>query len=204
MKLTWLGHACFLLEQDGYRVVTDPYTGVPGYPDLRVQAHAVYCSHQHGDHSAVQCVELLPPKESPFAIREVQTFHDNQQGTLRGGNTVRVFTAGGVSVAHLGDLGHPLTEAQLAALGAVDALLVPIGGFYTIDAKGAKAVCDAVHPRCVVPMHYRHAPYGLPNLQGLDAFLSLWPRDAVRVLDGPSLDLDGTVSGVVVPRFQPV
>ena len=34
MKLTWLGHACFLVEQGGYRILLDPYTGVEGYPSL--------------------------------------------------------------------------------------------------------------------------------------------------------------------------
>ena len=55
MKLTWLGHSCFLMEQDSYRIVTDPYTGVEGYPPLSVSAHAVYCSHHHFDHDAVGC-----------------------------------------------------------------------------------------------------------------------------------------------------
>lgn len=44
MKLTWLGHACFLLEEDGYRIVLDPYTGVAGYPPLHIQAHAVFAA----------------------------------------------------------------------------------------------------------------------------------------------------------------
>ena len=57
MKLTWLGHACFLLEEDGYRIVLDPYTGVAGYPPLHIQAHAVFCSHGHFDHHATDCVE---------------------------------------------------------------------------------------------------------------------------------------------------
>lgn len=109
MKLTWLGHACFLLEEDGYRIVLDPYTGVAGYPPLHIQAHAVFCSHGHFDHHATDCVELLPERESPFTVREVETFHDDRGGALRGTNTVRIFTAGGLSVAHLGDLGHQLT-----------------------------------------------------------------------------------------------
>ena len=124
MKLTWLGHACFVLEQDGYRIVTDPYTGVEGYPDLRVRAHEVFCSHHHFDHDAVDRVELLPGRESPFTVREVETCHDDQGGALRGPNTIRIFTAGGVSVAHLGDLGHQLTAEQLSAIGSVDAVLV--------------------------------------------------------------------------------
>ena len=73
MKLTWLGHACFLLEEQGYRIVIDPYEGVAGYPPLQVSAHAVFCSHGHFDHNAVNCVTLLPETESPFSVREVQT-----------------------------------------------------------------------------------------------------------------------------------
>ena len=116
MKLTWLGHACFLLEADGYRIVTDPYTGVPGYPSLSVSAHAVFCSHGHFDHNAVDRVTLLPHRDSPFTVREIASFHDDRGGTLRGGNTIRVFTADGISVAHLGDLGHPLSAEQLEPL----------------------------------------------------------------------------------------
>ena len=202
MKLTWLGHSCFVLEEDGYRIVTDPYTGVGGYPPLRVQAHEVLCSHDHFDHNAVECVELLPKRESPFTVQEVQTFHDEERGALRGSNTIRIFTAGGVSAAHLGDLGHQLTAEQLQAIGPVDAALVPVGGVYTLDAIGAKAVCDALKPACVVPMHYRHAPYGLPELADAEAFLKLWPEKEIQRLKGPSFELTKETSGVVVPEFD--
>ena len=201
MKLTWLGHACFLLEQDGYRIVTDPYTGVAGYPPLQTEAHEVLCSHHHFDHDAVDCVKLLPEKDSPFTIREVATCHDEEGGALRGPNTIRVFTAGGVTVAHLGDLGHQLTAEQLAAIGKVDGVLVPVGGVYTVDAQGAKAVCEAVAPRFVVPMHYRHAPYGLPNVAGAEDFLRLWPEEQVHRLAGPSVEVTAETAGVLVPRF---
>ena len=202
MKLTWLGHSCFLLEQDGCRIVTDPYTGVEGYPPLSVSAHAAYCSHHHFDHDAMDAVTLLPSAEFPFTVREVETCHDDQGGALRGPNTVRVFTAGDVSVAHLGDLGHQLTSEQLAAIGHVDAVLVPVGGVYTVDAKGAKAACDALRPRCVIPMHYHHAPYGLPNVAGVGDFLALWPSNAVHRLSGPSFEVTAETAGVLVPAFQ--
>ena len=203
MKLTWLGHSCFLLEQDGYRIVTDPYTGVEGYPPLSVSAHAVCCSHHHFDHDAVDAVTMLPPVKSPFTVREVETCHDEQGGALRGPNTVRVFTAGGVSVAHLGDLGHQLSAEQLEAIGSVDAVLVPVGGVYTVDAKGAKAVCDALRPRCVIPMHYHHAPYGLPNVAGVEDFLRLWPAAQIQRLSGPSFEVTADTAGMLVPAFQP-
>ena len=202
MKLTWLGHSCFLLEQDGYRLVTDPYTGVEGYPPLSVSAHAVWCSHHHFDHDAVDAVTALPPVKSPFTVREVETCHDEKGGALRGSNTVRVFTAGGVSVAHLGDLGHQLSAEQLDAIGSVDAVLVPVGGVYTVDAAGAKAVCDALRPRCVIPMHYHHAPYGLPNVAGVEDFLRLWPVGTIHRLSGPSFEVTAETTGVLVPAFQ--
>ena len=203
MKLAWLGHSCFLLEQDGYRIVTDPYTDVEGYPSLSVTAHAVWCSHHHFDHDAVDAVTVLPPAKSPFTVREVETCHDEQGGALRGSNTVRVFTAGGVSVAHLGDLGHQLSAAQLDAIGSVDAVLVPVGGVYTVDAAGAKAVCDALRPRCVITMHYHHAPYGLPNVAGVEDFLALWPAAQIQRLSGPSFEVTADTAGVLVPAFQP-
>ena len=199
MKLTWMGHACFTLEQDGYTVITDPYTGVEGYPPLAVSAHAVFCSHHHFDHDAVDCVTLLKEGNSPFIIREVPSFHDDQSGSLRGTNTIRVFTAGDVSVVHLGDLGHQLTEEQLAAIGKVDGVLVPVGGVYTVDAQGAKQVCQAIGPKWVVPMHYRHAPYGLPNVAGVEDFLALWPREQVQRLTGPSFEVTAETAGILVP-----
>lgn len=203
MKLTWLGHACFLLEQDGYTLLLDPYTGVEGYPPLserRLRVHKILCSHGHHDHNAVDQAEIIPFEGAcPFAVRTVETFHDSQGGALRGGNTVHILSAGGVTIAHMGDLGHPLTAEQAEAIGPLDAVLIPVGGYYTVDAKGAKAVCEALRPKCVIPMHYRHAPYGLAAVGGVEDFLDLWPE--VRRLDGPALELSGTESGVLVPQF---
>ena len=78
MEITWLGHACFLLEQDGYRIVTDPYTGVEGYPPLAVGVPTPYCSHGHFDHNAEACAAAAAP-ETPFAVREIPCFHDDQR-----------------------------------------------------------------------------------------------------------------------------
>lgn len=245
MKLTWLGHACFLAEQDGYMILLDPYTGVEGYPSLletasraaereqrarweakggytvtlqtqmtvtredgegrepRLQVHKILCSHGHFDHNAVDQAEVIPAGvPCPFEIRAVETFHDGQGGALRGNNTIHILSAGGVTVAHLGDLGHQLSAEQIAAVGPLDAALVPVGGFYTIDAQGAKAVCEALRPRCIIPMHYHHAPYGLPVVAGVEDFLALWPEAEVRRLDGASLEVDGSARGVIVPKFQ--
>ena len=156
MKLTWLGHSCFLVEEGGYRILLDPYAGVPGYPPLgetfgakkgQIPVHRVLCSHQHGDHNAVEQTALLPVMPCPFTIETAETYHDGEKGALRGSNTIHILTAGKTRIAHLGDLGHQLSAEQVKAIGPLDAVLVPVGGFYTIGADEAKAVCDALNPR---------------------------------------------------------
>ncbi len=200
MKLTWLGHSCFALEQDGYRIVVDPYAEVEGHADVQTSAHAVYCSHQHFDHNAVDGVTLLPaPERSPFTVRTVKTCHDEEGGALRGENLIHIFSVSGLTIAHLGDLGHQLTPEQLSAIGKVDGILVPIGGTFTVDAAGAKQVCDAIGPKWVVPMHYRHASYGFPVLQTVADFTDLCSD--VTYMESSSLTVDETTTGVNVLTF---
>lgn len=200
MKLTWLGHACFLVEQDGYRIVLDPYADVVGHDDVRTEAHEVLCSHGHYDHSAVGGVTRLPGRESPFTIRRVQTCHDEQGGALRGENTVHILETSEVSIAHLGDLGHQLTREQLDEIGRVDGVLIPVGGTYTVDAVGAKQVCEALSPKWVIPMHYRHGSYGFPVLLPVEEFEKLWP--AVCRTDGPELEIQPDQTGMFVLKFN--
>ena len=180
MNITWLGHSCFILESEGFRVLLDPYKEVQGLPDVEAEADAVYCSHGHFDHAYTEKVRLTTGKENSFTVTEVSAFHDSEGGALRGPNMVRKFTAGGVSVAHLGDLGHPLSAAQLVELGHCDAVMIPVGGYYTIDAPTAKAVADAIGANVVVPMHYRNGPVGFGVLGTLEDFTGLYPAEAVK------------------------
>lgn len=180
MTITWLGHSCFLLEANGFRIVLDPYHEVQGLPDVKAEANAIYCSHDHFDHGYTENIRVTPGGENPFAIVEVQTFHDDQGGKLRGNNVIRKFTADGVSAAHLGDLGHSLSAAQLEALGPCDAIMIPVGGYYTIDAAAAKAVADAIGAAVVIPMHYRDGEVGFDVLSTLDDFTKLYPAEQVR------------------------
>lgn len=181
MKLTYNGHACFTLEHAGFRAVLDPFDGhVPGYPVPVQQAEAVYCSHGHGDHAHLEAVTLTGAGENPFAVTEVMTCHDDCGGEKRGKNTVRVLETDEIRVCHLGDLGHMPTPEQLAAIGPVDLLLVPVGGYYTIDAATANAVCAAICPSAVVPMHYRRGKQGFDVIADVEDFLAL-RSDVVRL-----------------------
>ena len=201
MTVTWLGHACFALESEGYRIVIDPYREIP-FPPLAVEAHAVCCSHGHYDHAATETVTLLPAKDSPFIVTEIPTFHDEVRGAKRGENTVRVFEAEGVRVAHLGDLGHLLSEEQLAALGEIDVLLIPVGGVYTLDPQEAKQTADAIAPKIVVPMHYRRGNLGLSNIADVSEFLRFYSPGQVQECPFAGFDpADYGRDTVVLPTF---
>ena len=175
VTITYLGHACFCLEFEGYRTVLDPYDNgkVPGLADLCVEAEAVYCSHDHADHNAVQCVHLTNRGTAPYTVTELVTPHDHAGGKKRGMNTVRMFDFGGLRVAHMGDVGRPLTAEETAVLSGVDCLLIPVGGFFTISAGEAKEMADAVKAKVIVPMHYRTKGAGYPLLATVETFTDL-------------------------------
>lgn len=172
MTLTWLGHSCFLAESQGFRLILDPYEpgSVPGYQPISAQADQVLCSHEHRDHHGVDQVTLRQGGVSPFTVETISTWHDDQQGALRGPNTIHILDDGQCRIAHLGDLGCQLTAAQKDQLKGLDALLIPVGGYYTIDASQAKALADELKPRVVIPMHYRGEGFGYDVIGPLEAF----------------------------------
>ena len=91
---------------------------------------------------------------------------------------------------------------QRAAGKGCDALPIPVGGYYTIDAKTAKKVADAIAPRVLVPMHYRFGAHGYPEIGTLDEFLALYEAKKIHKLDGNSFELTKNApAGVIVPRF---
>ena len=171
MEIKYLGHSCFKINDC---LVIDPYKdgSVPGLSPLRVSAARVICSHGHADHSGVECVEITPD-ECNLTVEEIPCWHDDQQGALRGPNTIFVITKDDEKLVHLGDLGHFPNDAQLDAISDADYLLIPVGGFYTIDAEMAAKICDACRPKCIIPMHYRTANSGYSEIETVDKFLEL-------------------------------
>ena len=201
MEITWLGHACFALESGGCRIVLDPYR-MDDYPPLHTHADAVLCSHGHSDHCYTAAVELSTNGNTVFTIERLATCHDDKGGALRGENTVHILRAEGLTVVHCGDLGHFPTEAQLAAISNADAMLIPVGGYYTIDAATAKHVCDAAKPRVIVPMHYRHGEYGLRSVGTLEEFLRWYPNDQIHYQTSNHITLTAAEpKGVIVPVY---
>lgn len=201
MKIEWLGHSAFLIESaDGHKLLTDPYDagsydGAVGYEEIDVKADVVTVSHEHPDHDGVEnlihepgeVVRITEPRVAAgFKISGISTYHDDNQGEDRGRNTVFLIEVDGIRVCHLGDLGHPLSDAQIASLGRVDVLLVPVGGHFTIDAAQATELTNRINPRVVIPMHYKTSVLGFP-VTGVEPFLS--GKTNVVIKDGTFTEL---------------
>lgn len=204
MRITWLGHACFQVESGGYVILLDPYADnyVPGLAPIQARANQVICSHGHADHNAADVVVTEEKGNSPFRITEIPTYHDDQKGALRGHNTIHVIENGALRIAHLGDLGCELTSGQKEQLAGLDAVMVPVGGYYTIDAKQAKKLVAEISPKVVIPMHYRSERFGYEVLGTLDMFTDLF--EVVVEYPGNTLELTAdTEPHVAVLRYEP-
>jgi L-ascorbate metabolism protein UlaG (beta-lactamase superfamily) len=172
IEIEWFGHATFqITSSKGTRILADPHSR----SDLRwptLEQHVVTTSHPHGAHSNIWMakgspvvLEGLTPSGDNWqkihttirdvAVYSVPAYHDKSQGLQRGKNAIFVFRVDDICIAHLGDLGHELTPAQLKLLGKIDILLVPLaGGMYTITPAEAIGVTKQVKPRIAIPEHY--------------------------------------------------
>ncbi len=176
--LQWLGHACFVLKllTAGTTVVIDPFPAERvGYKPISVKADIVLVTHQHFDHNFLQAVQGKPKvvdKPGKHEFKGLRVIgYKTSHGAGRGDNTVFILEAEGLRIAHCGDLGVLPTEEEVKSVGPVDVLLVPVGGYFTIDAGQAWKLVEMGKPKVVIPMHYRHPQSKVTVLAPVDEFL---------------------------------
>jgi L-ascorbate metabolism protein UlaG (beta-lactamase superfamily) len=176
MKIKWYGHAAFLITSNqGVKIITDPYEpnafgGQLTYGEIKDSADIVLVSHDHADHNhtkdlpgSPQIIKGNGSKTSKgISFKGVATFHDPSKGSERGENTAFAMEIDGIRVCHLGDLGHVLSQKEITEIGPVDILIIPVGGFYTIDSKEASQVATLLKPKVVIPMHFKTEKCGFP------------------------------------------
>ncbi len=189
VKVTWLGHSCFELSYNGFSAVIDPYDNNSAYPPLKTSANAVYCSHSHHDHCYTDAVTLTENKANPFKVTKILCCHDQNNGKDRGENTIHIFEAEKIRIAHLGDLGHMLSEEQISQMGHCDCVLVPIGSVYTIDALCAFELYKKLNADIFIPMHYKTEHYGFDVIDGLEQLLSVWNISSINKIEFNSIEI---------------
>lgn len=182
MDIIHLGHSSFKLGFKNASVVTDPFDSNIGLKFPKTESTIVTVSHDHDDHNKTENVTgvrrvIKGPGEyevDGISVTGISTYHDDKNGEERGKNTIFVFEAEDLRIAHLGDLGHKLTDKQAERIGDIDILIIPTGGFYTINANQAAEVVALIEPEIVIPMHFKTKGLDesvFSNLESVDEFI---------------------------------
>ncbi len=185
MKLSYIGHACFLVESDaGVRVLMDPYQpgafgGAIGLKPFLEKVDCITSSHDHLDHYHMDAAfgdpAVLRHAGVACGIRfdAIELPHGTPDGASRGQVRAFRYEMDGVVVFHPGDTGRVLSPAELKAVGRVDVLMVPVGGHFTIGPTEATAMIRQLNPAIAIPMHFQSAAIQLP-IAPLPVFLREW------------------------------
>lgn len=216
MEIAYLGHSCFKIKTKTGTVVTDPYGAMTGFKMPAVAADVITISHDHGDHNNIAGVTGTARRKDPFVITEAgeyeidgisifgyQTFHDGTDGKDRGNNLIYVIQTEDLRILHLGDLGHTLSEKLIGELDGIDAVMVPIGGTFTIDSETATKVIESIDPTYVIPMHYKtkaHDEKAFGELTDLTKFTASYGHTVrpVKTLTLSKLSLPQDATEVIV------
>ncbi len=192
MRVTWYGHAAFLIETQGLRIILDPYRSPDsgGYLPIDEPADLVVVSHEN-DRYHSHLGQIVPPFEVVRALElseggevirgirfEAVHVFETPERKPEDEVTIIHFRSEGMHLVFLGDLGHSLNELELASLRGADIVLAPAGGPPTIDFPEILPLLDAIGPRLVLPMHYKTPKINL-NIQPLERFLTVLPDDPV-------------------------
>lgn len=198
MKITWLGHSSFKLEEStGTTVVTDPYHPYVGYEMPEVTADIVTVSHGHKDHNHLEAVKGNPEVLNHAGAYDIsgvhilarRTYHDSKNGAARGEDLVFKFRMDGVDICHMGDIGEECNAMLVESLAPVNVLMIPVGGTYTIDAEQAKEFVDRIMPDVVIPMHYKTRDCAF-DIARLNEFLDLFDDEDVVYTESDTVEFD--------------
>jgi L-ascorbate metabolism protein UlaG (beta-lactamase superfamily) len=205
MRITWYGHAAFLFETQGLRIILDPYRSPDsgGYEPIAEPAHLVVVSHENDRYHShlgqivppfqtVRALELPTDGEEIRGIRfEAIHVFETPERRPEGEVTIVHFRSEEMHLVFLGDLGHRLTEPELTPIRGADIVLAAAGGPPTIDFPEIPKLLDAIGPRLVLPMHYKTPKINLA-IQPLERFLEALPDDPVERPGTSSLEVTPT------------
>jgi L-ascorbate metabolism protein UlaG (beta-lactamase superfamily) len=178
MEISWRGHSCFIIKGKEKTIITDPCHPDLGYRLGNPEADIAILSHFHPGHSYVEGVanepkQIKSPGEYEIGgtfITGIAAFHDDKKGELRGKNTIYIIEMDGITLCHLGDLGHRLSPQLVEELGDIDILFLPVGEVSTISVDTAVEIVRQLEPPIVIPMHYKTEAF-TGDLGLVDTFL---------------------------------
>lgn len=190
IKIEYFGHACFqITSPEEVKILFDPFNDDMGYDIPDVTPDIVLVSHEHEDHNNIKMAKGNPKifrgvradgkdwikiehRYKDVSIRNIPSFHDTKEGAIHGKNAVFIVRIGDTYIGHLGGIGHHFGPKDIRILGRIDILLIPVGGYSTIDTPLADNIIKFLTPKFIIPMHYKTARTPSSLLDRVDKFLA--------------------------------
>lgn len=208
MNITWYGHAAFGLRPDeGPYVITDPFAPEAiGYAPIRDEADLVLMSSDDdeghcradliaGDPMVVNALDVAQNGGQTEALGleitaiEAAEWDHHPDHAVPGQNGMYRFTIDGITFAHMGDVGNPLTDAQQAFFEGTDVLFALAGGYLTLELPDLMEMIHRTRPRLVIPMHFRTLAYRPRNTMWIESFLCHFKDEDVDFAFGATTQL---------------
>jgi L-ascorbate metabolism protein UlaG (beta-lactamase superfamily) len=206
LKITWLGHPCFLIEGDGTRIITDPYDPevltlppIPDHADIVIRSSPDDRAHCRadlvgGNPAIVTATEIVA---RPATVRGLTISAAGSRESVSAvpsprDNAMYRFELGEIKIAHFGDVGNRLGSEQLRFLEGADVTLVPAGGPPTIELKDLFEACRTLAFPLIIPMHFR-IPGARPRMLPVSDFASLFAPSEVERANACEVEIDGSL-----------
>jgi len=204
MRIKRYGHASFLIAGDNIRIITDPYLPeLIGYDPITDPADVVITSsatdpaHCHvamlpGNPTVINALEITgnPVEIRGVRFEAVATTESLIYKDSPGQNAMYRFTVNDIAVGHMGDVGNPLDDAQLAFFQDIDVLLALTGGPPTIELDDLEKALAIIRPKITIPMHYKTDKTKITKILPVEEFTSRYSQEIVHYLDHSEIDLE--------------
>jgi L-ascorbate metabolism protein UlaG (beta-lactamase superfamily) len=179
--IRFIGHSTFLITSpEGVTIATDfngyvasdvvprvvtmnraHSTHYTDYPDPRIE-HVLRGWNADGGPAAhnLQVGDVLI-RNVTTDIRNFGFGTGGHEVRIPDGNSIFIFETARLCIGHLGHLHHELAAEDLAFIGQLDIVMVPVDGSYTMDQGAMVETLEVLKARLILPMHY----FGAPTLQ---------------------------------------
>lgn len=157
MEIEYKGGNCITISRKKDLFVVDPKLSLVGLKDFS-QGSAQLATETRFVADLGDAITVSSPGEYEVdncSIKGIEARRHSASDDSDKSSTMYRLDMDDLSLAIMGHIDPNLSEAQLEALGVVDVMVIPVGGFgYTLDSKEAAELVRKIEPKIVIPTHF--------------------------------------------------